>query len=666
MEALPTELRRELIKRVFPDLRYGGDPDIERYFEFRRGGRLGEALGLYNGPLRARYPDDQSRILLLRLYRENDPRWKELQDSLILKLAGRIAASIERNIDLLVEPIAAARLSNAFRALSAVESVLRVVPVAGSEAGSSRSEATRSDEVLAFLDRYVSLSRLLRYRAGEMEKARELVGEYLAMARADTPAEYDFIARSKAIEEKRREEERRKAASRPGAGREGGREAPSVDFIERSGRLEEAKRLAAKDKRRYFDLSRIEFSAVDRARIEIPANIQRREDKVLAFCWKYWELVADPGFGRLVFLYSKKYGTPHYAIFRTVQLGRMRRSTDDEILTAVSAILSTSYSYSVSGDLYMQAAWRRLKAGVEAEKAEIAGASRDREELIRSRVRAESEAASRRAVLHSPSAAEERAEALRKAAAAAEARPAPVARTTPETRSVDTTEVAGRRVLEPRDEERRTPQLSSEPGLRLTSRLERDTSRDEATIRSRAAAPAPTTPAPEPVTRAQRPASQGQPERRTSEPAPRAEAPRTETPKSALRPVEKSRKTPGLDTVRLRPPESAVERLSARTGSISDRIKKLSGKAYDVYQQIFFQGVRNDIHRCLVANRTHAFRLFDESANEAEDIIYAFMQEHYTDPFMNWEGSDERASVEALGFALPSLDPIIEAWFRRL
>ena len=46
--------------------------------------------------------------------------------------------------------------------------------------------------------------------------------------------------------------------------------------------------------------------------------------------------------------------------------------------------------------------------------------------------------------------------------------------------------------------------------------------------------------------------------------------------------------------------------------------------------------------------------------------LFAFMEEHYTDPFMNWEGSDERASVEALGFALPSLDPIIEAWFRRL
>jgi hypothetical protein len=664
MEALPTKLRRELIKRVFPDLRYGGDPDIERYFEFRREGRLGEALGLYNGPLRARYPDDQSRILLLRLYRENDPRWQELQDRLILKLAGRIAASISRNIDLLVEPIASARLSNAFRALSAVESVLRVVPAAGADdSGPGRSDAKRSDEVLSFLDRYVSLARLLRYRAGEMEKARELVGEYLAMARTDTPAEYDFIARSKAIEEKRREAERLKAAQRA-AGREGGRESAPVDFAARSGRIEEARRLAERDRKRYFDLSRIEFSAVDRARIELPANIERREDKVLAFCWKYWELVADPGFGRLVFLYSKKYGTPHYAIFRTVQLGRSRRSTDDEILTAVSAILSTSYSYSVSGDLYMQAAWRRLKARVEAEKAEIAGASRDREELIRSRVRAESEAASRRAVLRSPSAAEERAEALRKAAEAAQPA-APVARTTPETRRVETTEVAGRQANEPRGGERRTPQPSSESGLRLTSRLERDTSRDDATIRSRAAAPAPATPATpatlEPITRRARPAEPAQPERAAPEPAPRPEPPHT-----ALRQVGRTKKAPGLDTVRLRPPESAVERLTARTGSISDRIKKLSGKAYDVYQQIFFQGVRNDIHRCLVANRTHAFRLFDESANEAEDIIFAFMEEHYTDPFMNWEGSDERASVEALGFALPSLDPIIEAWFRRL
>jgi hypothetical protein len=113
-------------------------------------------------------------------------------------------------------------------------------------------------------------------------------------------------------------------------------------------------------------------------------------------------------------------------------------------------------------------------------------------------------------------------------------------------------------------------------------------------------------------------------------------------------------------------PALLVQELSTRPGSISERIRKLSGKAYDVYKQLFLTRVREDIHRNLLANRTRAFRLFDDSANEAEDLIYAFMSAHYADPYMDWEGSEERRKVEALGYAVPSLDPIIEAWFRRL
>lgn len=101
-------------------------------------------------------------------------------------------------------------------------------------------------------------------------------------------------------------------------------------------------------------------------------------------------------------------------------------------------------------------------------------------------------------------------------------------------------------------------------------------------------------------------------------------------------------------------------------GSISDRIRSLSGKAYDVYREIFLERVRSDIHHHLLANQTRSHGIFDTAANEAEDQIFGFMAAHYDDPFMDWEHSAGRDAVESFGFSVPSLDPIIEACFKRL
>ena len=98
MDALTSGIKREIVRRVFPDLRYGGDPDVERYFELRRSGRMSEALGVYNRKLRARYPDDASRVALLGLYRARDPRYEELLERLLDDFGARLAATARRNI----------------------------------------------------------------------------------------------------------------------------------------------------------------------------------------------------------------------------------------------------------------------------------------------------------------------------------------------------------------------------------------------------------------------------------------------------------------------------------------------------------------------------------------------------------------------------------------
>lgn len=603
MDAPKTDRRRELIRHVFPELRYGGDPDIERYFEYRRGGRLGDALAIYNGPLRRRYPDDPRRVLLLRLYREGDPRWLALQDELILELGEKIARVARANIDVLVAPLVGIPQGNAYRALGAVEALLRLIP-------------GEDEDAAAYLARYMAFSTILGHRTPEMDKARRLVDEYLAMSRADAPSEYDFIARSAALEARRRETAALEARGRS--------QAPVVeryDFIARSEALEERRKKEAEAKSRFFDLSKIKFSAQDRARVEILPSLTRREDKVLAYCWKYWDLVKDPGFERLCFLYSKKYGTIHNAIFRAVKLGRTRGSTDDEILTAVSSILSTSYSYSVSGDLYMQANWRRLKARAEAERIAVL-------EAAAGRVEARSRGG------QGSNAAEERLAVLRAAAPRAEAEP-PRPTSRPAVSRVETL----RSTLPP------SPSRTEE----LLAARERARAEREASVERRVLA-APSAPAASPDEN-----------RLTSRPAPPPE-----THSAGLRTPTKP---PASSSARLAPPQrpqAVIEALPPRGGSVSDRIRKLSGKAYDVYRQLFLEGVRADIHRTLLASRTKKSRLFDDSANAAEDIVFAFLSGHYADPYMDWEASPERAKVEALGFALPSLDPIIEAWYRRI
>jgi hypothetical protein len=649
MGALPKELRRELIVRVFPELRYGGDPDIERYFECRKDGKLGEALQIYNGPLRRRYPDDENRILLLKLYREADPRWRELQERLVLELADHIAAAFERNIDILLAPIARTDLGNAFRALNAVEALLRIIPVKG-------------DDAEAFIDRYAGLARLIGYRDGEMGKAQELVREYLAMAKSEAPSEYDFIARSEAIEERRRTAE---AARRSREPRRNGQAEESYDFVARSAAnaANEAKRKEAEARSRFFDLSRISFSEVDRSRIEIPPSVTRREDKVLAYCWKYWELVTDPGFERLVFLYSRKYGTRHYDIFRAIKVGRARRFTDDEVLTAVSTLLSTSYSYSVSGDLYMQAMWRRLKARAEAERAAAAEAAAQRELAGKGR----------------RAAAEPRREPRKPGAPAARLRPV---RTVAPATALATR--ASAPAISPPPSRAGAAVTAHGPRLR-TAALDRQPEAPRLTSRPRPERPA--APAEALAAEAVAPDQGGSAARLAIKPEALAQTKPAPQPRSAasrnpgsvpkassgLRSLERGDAGQGAtkpaQSLAPRPaprPALLVQELSTRPGSISERIRKLSGKAYDVYKQLFLTRVREDIHRNLLANRTRAFRLFDDSANEAEDLIYAFMSAHYADPYMDWEGSEERRKVEALGYAVPSLDPIIEAWFRRL
>jgi hypothetical protein len=98
------------------------------------------------------------------------------------------------------------------------------------------------------------------------------------------------------------------------------------------------------------------------------------------------------------------------------------------------------------------------------------------------------------------------------------------------------------------------------------------------------------------------------------------------------------------------------------TGSVSDRLQKLSGRSYDVYQDRFLTKARAAIRKMLGSGKG----LFYVIPEDIEDLLYNFLRDHYSDPYMNWEKSDEKKQLESNGFSLNSLDSIIEECYKKL
>lgn len=478
MKSEARDIREEILELVFPDLRYGGEPDVERYFELRSQGRMLDALVVYRSRLKVRYPDDNKRIALLGLYRQKSPQYAQFLRNLLLERADDIISRIKSNVDALVLPLEGLSMKNTYRVLKAVEIIVRLLP-------------SDPDNAEDYMDVYENYSRILDYRYKEMKKCSYLVHEFFrqTMVEDDVP----------------------------------------TDYIEMSLQAEEEKRRLRQQKERQsiFDLSKIEFEKADIARIEIPAGLERDEDRTLAFCHKYWHLVHDPGFERIIWLYSRKYGTRHYEVFKTIKLGRTRKYSDDDILSRVATTIAERYSYTVQGDLYMQAAWRRLKAGLYG---------------MPLRARA-------------PEAAQVKVIAEKKAA-------------------------------------RRAPLKVAKPE------------------------------------------------------------------KTKLKAVKPAKASPVFT-----PPGIPPMSMDVSKGSISDRIKRLSGSAYDVYRDIFLDNVRIFI-RAGIIGKNHSQP--GEKLNKAEDITWEFMEKNYFNTFMDWSRSKEKQTLESMGFKLDELDSIIERCYIKI
>lgn len=90
----------------------------------------------------------------------------------------------------------------------------------------------------------------------------------------------------------------------------------------------------------------------------------------------------------------------------------------------------------------------------------------------------------------------------------------------------------------------------------------------------------------------------------------------------------------------------------------------MTGKTYTVYEDLFFQSVRPSIRKVLADAGEKRGGIFGTRQNQAEEIIFVFLEEHYNDPYQDWDASAERKSLAELGYFLANLEPIIESWIR--
>ncbi len=499
-----SDLQKRILESEFPGMSFESDPDIERYFELRKMGRQGDALSIYNTKLRRKFPNDEQRTALLRYFRSNDPRYREMLRETTIALADRAIARTTGILELLTRDIETIDMTDAYSVIKLAEGLLAVI-------SPDRYAA------IAFTEKYVRYAKILQYRHSSMEKTAELIRLYVT----DT---IDSVQ-----ELKKQHEERRKKRAK--------------EMVDRS------------RARKNFDLSRIEFNAADVAKILIPPEISKTEDRVIAYCIKYWNLVGDATFEKTIFLYSRKFRTQHSDIFQAIKNGRTHGWKDEEILNAVLANIVTGYYYNISGDLYLQRTWERYKQtiGTPANGSASAVAS-----------------------------------------------------------------VATQSSFKVRDKQ------SSPVSLKKGS-----TPKNE--------------------------------DKRISSPKRRGDgATKRITP---FKPTLKGGMRRGAQTASLQPAKSArIKEPSFTPNSIADIIRKMTGKSYTVYKELFFKGIRPSIRATLAASSGKRGNLFGSKQNAAEELVFGFLSAHYSDPYQNWERSVERSEAHALGYDIPAIEPIIENW----
>lgn len=531
-----TELDIYILKQEFPELSLTEDPDIERYFEFRSLNRQADALRLYNTKLIHRYPDKKMRVSLMTYYRKRDYRFHILLTDSLAQLADRTIVQVKKVIVFFADTIAPLKSAEVYTIIKVCEKIINAI-------SPDRFAA------ISFTERYTRYAEKLKYHAVDMQQAADIIRMYIT----------DTIS---SVREYREEQNRKNTQ-------------------------EKVRKAIQKANASVVDFSKIVFTKEQIVAITIPSSIIRIEDKVLAYTMKYWNRYADGAFENIVLLYSRKYGTNHYAVFHAVKIGRMRNWKDEELLHAVLANVAQGYYYSISGDLYLQRTWKQLKLNMASPTPQMKEQSALNEKESK-QTKPSKQSAKKAAAQKTVKVEKASAKRMQKQAE----NPIPV-------NAVSTSEA---------------------PAIKKVS---------------------------QPVAESKK----------------RARAEGSASISEAGTPLVKptSTQTPGGKTaasVQIYPINSPKE----LPVSIAETVKKVTGKSYGIYRDLFFKEVRSAIRTILQHSAIQKISFFGSEQNNAETIIYQFLETNYDNPYQQWQDSKEQAEVFAQGFRIDSLEPIIRLW----
>ena len=508
-----TELDVYILKQEFPQLSLTEDPDIERYFEFRSLNRQAEALRLYNTKLIHRYPDNKMRVRLMTYYRKRDYRFHILLTDSLVQLANRTVIQVKRVIIFFADTIAPLKHAAVYTIIKVCEKVINAI-------SSDRFAA------IAFTEKYARYAERLKYHVSDMQQAADIIRMYIT----------DTIS---SVREYREERDRKDAQ-------------------------EKTRKAIQKVQASVIDFSKIVFTKQQIDSIIISSSITRVEDKVLAYIMKYWDHYADGAFENMLLLYSRKYGTNHYAVFHAIKIGRTRNWKDEELLHAVLANVAQGYYYSITGDLYLQRAWKQLKLNPEPE--------------------------------FSP--------------AQTKALPAPTVKTVKQAKHL--------------------PQQTEKASVKKDSKAEKVSSAKRKQKKAEKIVQVNTVSTSEPVITAVKKISQTTtaavtasiPEAGTPSIKPIASI-KSETSKLALAQPMSEKAAPSVQIYPINSPKGLPV-------SIAETVKKVTGKSYGVYRDLFFKEVRSAIRTILQHSMVQKLSFFGTEQNDAENIIYEFLETNYS------------------------------------
>ena len=549
-----TELEKQVLKQEYPQVSLSEDLDIERYFELRKTGHLNEALLLYNGKLKRKYPDDSMRYELMSSYRRRSHRFQELLTENLINLAQKTIMQIKQVIGFITEKIANLDTNDVYNVIQECEKIVSAV--------SSDRFAS-----ISFTEKYARYADIIGFKQAAMKKSAELIRLYvtdtLSSVKAYRDEQDEILSRQK----------RERAAYRP----------PTT-----------------------LDFSKIIFTKEQVDSIIISPDIKRVEDQVIAYTLKYWPVYADGGFENIVLLYSRKYRTNNFNIFQAIKIGRFRNWKDEEILQAVLLNLVNGYYYSISGDLYLQREWARLKLSIEPvkKKEELIDKASDAEAVLEKKVKPKKE------------------------------------KKAPGKKAEKVNLIKAEKVRIKKSTDTKTEPVQKEKVLK-TKKAKTEVLNLENTLKNKEALS----------------------DKKTD----KLKKPKLEKNKLKNDSVKKEnlveiQKEELNSTSYFERPRLEMN----PSGSISEMIKTMRGDKYQIHKGLFFEGIRPSIRKVLEKSAVQKISMFGSEQNDAENYIYDFFDQNYDNPYQNWGISEQRVQVLKLGFDIKTVEPIIADWIKGL